>query len=434
MSRLWMMLVTCSLSLLLLVPVSAQETGTATASLTVSEQLAVNGMIVIENAVMPEAGWVVIHAVVGGQMGPTVGIAPLQAGENQNVPVMIDTLGATPESMAVLHLDTGMAGMYEFDMMPDVDPPVLQDDQPVQTPFRLTAITAFAQMITNNTAIIGSVISDQSTWVALYSDNAGQPGDVLGSAPVPAGTTPAVVVPLNSEPTTEAIWAVLHLDDGTTGTFEFDGQNGLDAQVTVNAMVASAPIMTSEAPVVQTVLGVPLDSTTPPLFDIPPQEAMGDGVTSTLAVNSVSTLVPGWLEVHADSGGHPGKPLGMVNLEAGEFTGLSVPLNAQMVPLVPPLNLPPMVWPMLHIDDSQLGVYEYLMVPGADVPIVVNGSVLTYPVTIGAGGAEATAEAATGAEATAEAGTGAEATPQIEATAEMGGAEATPEATEGANG
>src|SRR4051794_32392276 len=85
-------------------PVGAQNT--TQAAITVADQVMLNGTILIGNAVIPQAGWVVIHATVNGQPGPTVGIAPLQAGQNQNVSVIIDALGATPQLIAELHEDT----------------------------------------------------------------------------------------------------------------------------------------------------------------------------------------------------------------------------------------------------------------------------------------------------------------------------------------
>ena len=54
---------------------------------------------------------------------------------------------------------------------------------------------------------------------------------------------------------------------------------------------------------------------------------------------------------------------------------MSVGLDAQAIPNVPPQTLPLIVWPMLHVDTGAPHIYEYLMVPGADLPVVVNGAV-----------------------------------------------------------
>src|SRR4051794_20097237 len=129
MSRLKFVLLMSILCLFVLSPASAQNASDGQAALTVADQVALNGMITIGSASIPEAGWVVIHAMVDGQPGPTVGIAALQAGQNQNVQVMIDALGVTPQLMAELHTDTGSMGVFEYDMNPANDPPIMQDNQ-----------------------------------------------------------------------------------------------------------------------------------------------------------------------------------------------------------------------------------------------------------------------------------------------------------------
>jgi hypothetical protein len=75
---------------------------------------------------------------------------------------------------------------------------------------------------------------------------------------------------------------------------------------------------------------------------------------------------------------------------------------------------------MLHSDTNGNGVYEYLMIPGVDLPVVYNGGVVTIPVSIN-GSAIGTDPLAGGADVTAEAtadmgGEGMDMTPAPEAT------------------
>jgi len=338
----------------------------------VQDQAALNGTVMISSAVIPQAGWLVIHAVVNGQPGPTVGIAPLQAGQNQNVSVMIDALGATPQLMAELHQDTGTTGMYEFDVKPDTDLPVTQNGQPVQAGFQIAGIAAFPQMILNNTATIGSVITSQPAQVVITTDNNGQLGTVLGSVQVPAGTTPGVKVPLNSPLQAQTLWAIL-----STG----GASSGAATPLMINNTPVSVSFQNATTPQIVTVLGTPINATNIPQLNVVSATGLGIDVNGSLQVSNVIAPSAGWVEVHADSGGHPGKMLGMINIPQGQSSNITVPLNAKMVPAVAPTTLPASVWPMLHVDDGQPGVYEYLMVPGVDVPVVVNGSVLTYMVT-----------------------------------------------------
>jgi plastocyanin len=62
-----------------------------------------------------------------------VGYAPLEEGINQEVMVEIDQEQSTPTLYAMVHQDTGEAGVYDF---PDADPPVKTDGSVVVKPFQ----------------------------------------------------------------------------------------------------------------------------------------------------------------------------------------------------------------------------------------------------------------------------------------------------------
>lgn len=64
-------------------------------------------------------GWMVIHADADGP-GPVIGFSPVQAGENLDVVVEVDPAQVTETLHAMLHVDDGEEGTYEF---PDGDPP-----------------------------------------------------------------------------------------------------------------------------------------------------------------------------------------------------------------------------------------------------------------------------------------------------------------------
>jgi nucleoid-associated protein YgaU len=134
------------------------------------------------------------------------------------------------------------------------------------------------------------------------------------------------------------------------------------------------------------------------------QESDGTSVT----VDQVVATAPGWMVIHIDENGSPGAVLGQTQVDAGTT-------DAVVVTLDPPLDAETTLWAMLHVDEGEVGVYEF---PGADVPVILNGEVVMQPFTaMVAAAAEDTPEA----EATAEMA----ATPEAEATEEMA---ATPEA------
>lgn len=104
-------------------------------SLSVGDQAA-GGSITVEKIGMPSTGWVVVHAVRGGEPDFTgsIGHAYVSAGPSSNVSVPLDApLAAGSEAVVMLHLDTGNARVFEFANggNEQVDGPVLKDGKPV---------------------------------------------------------------------------------------------------------------------------------------------------------------------------------------------------------------------------------------------------------------------------------------------------------------
>ena len=65
----------------------------------------------------------------------------------------------------------------------------------------------------------------QAGWVDIHAEaeQAGNPGAVIGYSAVPAGETTYVRVPIPLTDATEVLYAVLHIDAGVSGEFEFPG-------------------------------------------------------------------------------------------------------------------------------------------------------------------------------------------------------------------
>ncbi len=124
-----------ALMLVFAVPVLAQMDGP---TVEVSDQPIKNGTVTIARVVAPELGWIVIHADKDGKPGPILGKTQVQAGENLNVVVAIDTANATPRLHAMLHVDRGTAGTFEFPNGPDV--PVKVGDKVVNVPFNTVTV------------------------------------------------------------------------------------------------------------------------------------------------------------------------------------------------------------------------------------------------------------------------------------------------------
>lgn len=86
---------------------------------------------------------------------------------------------------------------------------------------------------------VSSVTSAGDGWVVIHADDGGKPGTVLGQTAVPAGTTDNVIVALNPALTASVqLWAMLHVDAGTVGAYEFPGP---DAPAENNGNIVAAP-------------------------------------------------------------------------------------------------------------------------------------------------------------------------------------------------
>lgn len=119
------------LALLFAVPLAAQGTPT----IEVMDQTVQDSTVTISRVVATQPGWVVIHIDQDGKPGPVIGHAAVPAGESTDVKVQIDVSQATERLWAMLHVDAGTMGEYEF---PGPDAPVKVGDEIVMAPFNVS--------------------------------------------------------------------------------------------------------------------------------------------------------------------------------------------------------------------------------------------------------------------------------------------------------
>ena len=206
------------------------------------------GSVKVPSVSMAVDGWVVIHTTnTEGKPGPVIGYAPVPAGSSTNVEVGIETDQVTPQLFAMLHVDAGVAGTYEF---PGDDVPVKNGDAIVMKPFNLTglesSISVSDQEIKDGSVTIDSAFMLQPGWVVIHTTSAeGKPGPVIGHAALPAGPSQEVPVSIEADQATPQLFAMLHVDAGTAGTYEFPGD---DVPVTNGDAVVMVPFNAVEAP------------------------------------------------------------------------------------------------------------------------------------------------------------------------------------------
>jgi len=212
---------------------------TVTPAVSVADQDAADGMVTIGEVVAAQDGWLVIHAQKDGGIGPVIGYAAVMAGTNADVMVEIDPMGATETLYAMLHIDEGVVGTYDF---PGADGPALVDDNPVTPAFMLTnyadmmamdsmemmtaSVTVADQDATDGMVTIGEVVAAQDGWLVIHAQKDGGIGPVIGYAAVMAGANADVMVEIDPMGATETLYAMLHIDEGVAGTYEFPGADG----------------------------------------------------------------------------------------------------------------------------------------------------------------------------------------------------------------
>ena len=349
------------LMLALAIPAGAQG---VTPAVTVSDQVSLDGTVLIASAVSDGPGFVVIHADNGeGAPGPVIGHAALNPGENFRIKVAVDAAQTTPMLFAMLHTDTGEAGVYEFGMVEGADGPVSDSAGNVITPpFNVDMIYAHDQLLGDgNTVTIAGVVAQVDGWLVVHQSVDGAPGPVAGVAQVSAGNNADVVVTLDRNDPTVVLYPMLHVDTGATGEYEFGTVDGVDGPVNVNGTIAVMPIWTIPHMRVADQIVVHGDGMT-----------MMEDMAPTLVAQSVLAAEDGWLVVHQDSGGAPGPVAGFTQVSAGTNLNVEVALD---------MNDPTAVlWPMLHVDTGVAGEYEFGTVEGADGPVRVEDNVVTFPI------------------------------------------------------
>jgi hypothetical protein len=358
-NKVWTLLIVVILAALAAAPISAQD---MTPSVTVSDQVIVNNMVMVESAVSSGPGFAVVHVDNGeGAPGPVIGYRWLNPGMNMNVAVPIDGSQATATMFVMLHEDTGEVGAYEFGTVEGADGPVSVDGAVVTPSFKAELIDATDQFVDGDSVTIRTVVTQQDGWLVIHAGDAASFGAVLGQTQITAGVNKDVVVSLAADGRTSVLWPMTHVDTGEVGTYEFGTVEGADGPVAINGAVATTPIWT-----------------VPHVRVAAQAVTLGDGMTMdgapVVQVESVLAEGPSFLVIHQEADGSFGPVAGVsAPLAAGLTEDITIELD--------PAAVTPNLWPMLHVDDAAVGTYEFGTVEGADAPVAVDGNVVAFVIS-----------------------------------------------------
>jgi hypothetical protein len=314
--------------------------------------VAEDGTVTIAAVTAQVDGWLVIHSDNEGAPGPVLGQTLVPAGTSTNVMVQLAEEGRTDVLFPMLHVDTGEAGTYEFGTVEGADGPVIVNDVVATMPiWTVPHIRVMDQIVLHGDgmemadapmAVALSVLSDGPGFLVFHKDEGGQFGAVAGvSDPLPAGLSTNVMVTLDPAQTTSVLWPMLHVDTGEVGTYEFGTVEGADGPVVVGDQVVTFPINAAPSIVYE-----------------------GGLTDNVVTVKQAIIDAPGWLVIHANDNGNPGAVLGQVPLLRGVNTNVTVEVD--------PAAAGEQVFPMLHYDTGEAGVYEFGTVEGADGVVFVG--------------------------------------------------------------
>ncbi|HBY95239.1 MAG TPA: hypothetical protein DEP84_15020, partial [Chloroflexi bacterium] len=105
------------------------------------------------------------------------------------------------------------------------------------------AVSVSDQEVKDGTVTVAKTVATQDGWMVIHKDQDGNPGPVIGFSSVKEGENENVQVKLNEELTGPTkLWAMLHVDEGTKGTYEFPGADvpaKVDDKVVMEQFTAS---------------------------------------------------------------------------------------------------------------------------------------------------------------------------------------------------
>lgn len=81
----------------------------------------------------------------------------------------------------------------------------------------------YDQTVTDNSILVASVTIDTPGWVVIHNNLNGIACGMIGFAPVNAGTSTNISVPIDPKIATTTLFAVLNRDIGKQGCFEYPG-------------------------------------------------------------------------------------------------------------------------------------------------------------------------------------------------------------------
>jgi hypothetical protein len=219
------------------------------------------------------------------------------------------------------------------------------------------------QEIQDGSVKIEEVVSLGPGWLAIYTQEGGVLGRLIGYESVRHGSNKNLEVEVNASDATDVLYATLHIDAGMIGLFEFPGPDrpavvgGTAVAPTFNRIVSASESAQAEATEdVQTAgEGQPLPNTgvTPSAVSQALELTIQDQelVQGTVKADLVVSAGPGWLVIYNQSGREPGEIIGFTSVQQGENRDDIVEVDASKATET--------LFAVLHADAGEAGKPEF---------------------------------------------------------------------------
>ncbi len=184
-----------------------------------STDASVDGRIVFDSVLAGEDGWVVVHNFDDEELGDLVGIVHVESGLTRNVEVPLRWREASNQLVARLLQDNGQIQTYE----PEIDTPVQVAQNEIKQAFEVRLpvdVVVFDQPLEEGFITVEKVTSPDDGWLAVYHDDNGQLGLIIGYAPIKAGLNEQVPVDVIDSAITDPMYIVLHEDTNPGDDFD----------------------------------------------------------------------------------------------------------------------------------------------------------------------------------------------------------------------
>ncbi len=201
------------------------------------------------------------------------------------------------------------------------------------------------QVISQNMINVEVAEVPRTAWIVVHRDNGNNgpvvPGIISNPEQIPQGESENVKLQISSDQNLthgEKLWIMIHEDTGVLGDYEFTGEGTPDQ-----------PLMDDGSIVMKSII---IES---PRIDA--SAASYNASTHSVTIPSVESAVDGWLVIHNDDGsGNITLPgiIGKEQVNNGLSEDVEIALD-NSVTVTPGQKL----FPMLHIDNGDLGTYEF---------------------------------------------------------------------------